>query len=66
MRHRFVQALSLVTRLIISVLLKTAITGLVFAVCLVITLHYLGVPIPSAQELNDKFEGLTRLAEILS
>jgi hypothetical protein len=66
MRHRFVRALSLVAHQLISVVLKTAITGLVFGICLVITLHYLGIPVPSPYDLIDKFEGLARLAKILS
>jgi hypothetical protein len=66
MRHRFLQLLSLGIRRLISAVVRTAITGVVSATFLMITLHYMGVPVPSPYELIDKFEGLARLAKILS
>ena len=46
--------------------LRAFVAALVFAACFVVALRLLGVPVPGAVELLDKFEGVSRLAEILS
>ncbi|HEV3468350.1 MAG TPA: hypothetical protein VG148_03455 [Pyrinomonadaceae bacterium] len=46
--------------------LRAAVTGLIFIVCFVAALRAMGVPVPSPAELLDRFEGVSRLAEILS
>ncbi len=46
--------------------LRAVITGVVFATCVMFTLHYLGVPVPGPADLLDKFEGLGRLVDVLS
>lgn len=46
--------------------LRAFVTGLVFAVCLLVALRLTGVTVPGPAELFDKFEGVSRLAEILS
>lgn len=47
-------------------LLRAIITGVVFTTCMMVMLHYLGVPVPGPSELLDKFESVGRLANILS
>jgi hypothetical protein len=62
-------ALSVVTRLARGLLrraLRVLITAVVFAVCFAVALRLLGVPVPGPGELFEKFEGVSRLAEILS
>ena len=46
--------------------LRLLVTVAVFAVCLAVALRLLGVPVPGPAELLEKFEGVSRLAEILS
>jgi hypothetical protein len=66
MRHRIFKFLSTLVRALISSVLRTAVTSITFVVISLVTMNYLGVPLPSAQQLIDKFEAVTRLAEILS
>ncbi len=53
------------SRLCLAVL-RIIITGLIFTVCMLVTLHYLGVPVPGPSELLHKFDGVDRLVRILS
>jgi hypothetical protein len=46
--------------------LRAVVTCLIFAVCFVVALRLMGVPVPGAEELLEKFESVSRLAEILS
>jgi hypothetical protein len=55
----------LARRLLRSVL-HVLVTTLIFAVCFAVALRLLGVPVPGPAELLEKFEGVSRLAEILS
>jgi hypothetical protein len=66
MGYRIFHILSIVIRRLFSAALRTVITGLVFTICLMLTLRYMGVPVPSPSELLERFEGLAKLAEILS
>jgi hypothetical protein len=66
MRQRILRLFSLVARWLISSVVKTAITAVVCAFSLMITLRYLGVPVPSPHEVIEKFEALGTLAKILS
>jgi hypothetical protein len=45
---------------------RAIITAAVFTTCVMVMLHYLGLPVPGPSELLDKFEDLGRLATILS
>ena len=56
---RFISQLFLAT-------FRAAFTGLVFTTCVMVTLYWLGVPIPGLADLMEKFEALGRLAQILS
>jgi hypothetical protein len=47
-------------------ILRTIITSVVFVICVMVMLHYLGVPVPGPSELLDKFEALGELSRILS
>lgn len=46
--------------------LRVIVTSVVFATCVMVLLHYLGIPVPVPSELLDKFEALGRLTRILS
>lgn len=49
-----------------AVVIRTAITAIVFSCCVMMLLHYFGVPVPGPAELLNKFEGLGRLVDVLS
>ena len=53
-------------RLVCRALLRAAITGLVFTLCVTAALAYMGVPLPDPRELPDWFESVSKLARILS
>lgn len=65
LRRRTRHAALFIKQLCVAVI-RAAVTGFVFTTCVVITLYYLGVPVPGPAELIDKFESLGRLADILS
>jgi hypothetical protein len=46
--------------------LRVIVTSVVFTTCVMVLLHYLGIPVPVPSELLDKFEALGRLTRILS
>lgn len=66
MRQRILQFLSIVARQVFTSVVRAAITSFVFAIGVLITLHFLGVPLPDPYELIDKLDGVARLAEVLS
>ena len=66
MRYRFFRFLSEFFRKALSVVVRALVTTLVFGACVISLLHYLGVPVPSAYQLLQGFEGLSKLAKILS
>ena len=47
-------------------ILRAIITVVVFTTCVMLMLHYFGVPVPGPSELLEKFEALGQLARILS
>lgn len=56
---------TLMSRVCLAIL-RAIIAGVVFTTCMMVVLHYLGVPVPGPSELIDKFESVGRLANILS
>ena len=66
MRHRLVTISAALLRQVVRVVARTVFVGLLFTTCLVLTLRYLGIPVPSPYELLHDFEGLSKLAKILS
>ena len=46
--------------------LRALITALIFMTCTLAALAYLGVPLPDADELLERFESVAQLARILS
>ena len=46
--------------------LRAVVTGLVFATCLLAAAAYLGVPLPSLDDVLERFESVSQLAKILS
>lgn len=66
MRHRIVHQLSSVAGRALSVAIRTVITCTVFGTCLMLTLHYMGIPVPSPYDLIHNFDALDKLAKILT
>jgi hypothetical protein len=66
MRYRLVRSLSASLRHFCAALAKAVITSAVFGACVVIVMHYMGVPVPTPHELLKNFSGLSKLARILS
>jgi hypothetical protein len=46
--------------------LRVLVTCVVFTSCVMVLLHYSGVPVPGLSDLLDKFGALGRLTRILS
>jgi len=65
MLHRLVNFVGAVTRNVFSALFRTLITLLVFLVAATMTMHYLGLPVPSPLDLLHSVEGVSKLAKIL-
>ena len=47
-------------------ILRAIIGGVVFIVCAMVTMHYLGIPLQVPPEVMDTLESLGRLTKILS
>ena len=60
------RAVSTPARRLLRGLLRTVLTSLIFAVCFAAALRLMGVPLPGPEELLEKFESVSRLAEMLS
>ncbi|HEX7333608.1 MAG TPA: hypothetical protein VF290_19045 [Pyrinomonadaceae bacterium] len=61
--RRVGRAVSLFLTQLIGALLKALVTCLVLGLFLVTIMHYMGVPVPSA---DDMLRGVSRLADVLS
>lgn len=66
MRLRPSRLLKGLVRFVCRAALRALVTGLIFTTCLIVALAYLGVPLPDFYELPDRFESVSRLAELLS
>ncbi len=66
MRQRALRVSRALARRLWRAALRAVITGLIFAACFVVALRFMGAPVPGPAELLDRFEGVSRLAEILS
>jgi hypothetical protein len=64
--RRLVRVAASFMRTLCLALLRAIITSVVFITCVMVMLHYLGVPVPGPSELLDKFEALGELSRILS
>lgn len=66
MPKRALAVLNALARRMFRTAVRVLVTWLIFVVCLAAALHLMGVPVPGPGELLDKFESVSRLAEILS
>jgi hypothetical protein len=66
MRHRLFRVLSAFLQKALGAVVRAVVTTLVFGSVVVGVLHYMGVPVPSAHQLLQSFEGLSKLAKVLS
>jgi hypothetical protein len=66
MRLRPSQLFRALVRFVCRAALRALLTGLIFATCLIAALAYLGVPLSDFYALPDRFESVSRLAELLS
>ncbi|HKE60241.1 MAG TPA: hypothetical protein VKB46_26195 [Pyrinomonadaceae bacterium] len=65
MLHRLVRIAGGVTRSAFEALVKTLVTFLIFGLGVIVTMRYLGLPVPSPSDLLHSVEGLSKLAKIL-
>ena len=61
--RRVVRSFGLFLTQLVTALLKAVITCAVLGLFLVTIMHYMGVPVPSA---DDMLRGVSRLADVLS
>jgi hypothetical protein len=66
MKFQLRAVLAAVCRQVIQIVLKVLVSMLVFGVCLMVTLRFLGIPLPSPGQLLRSLEGVSELARILS
>ena len=66
MRDRLIRLLSTTARRLCRAALRVVLTGIIFALCLAAASVYLGLPVPGPQELLERFESVSQLADILS
>lgn len=66
MRYQFFRFLSESLTKAFGAALRAFVTSLAFGAVLISVLHLLGVPLPSAHDLVNGFEGLSRLAKHFS
>lgn len=66
MRHHPSRLFAALVRFTCRAALRAAVTCLIFAACLIVALACLGVPLTDFYEMLDRFEGVSRLAEVLS
>jgi hypothetical protein len=65
MLHRLLHFVGVVTRNLFATILKTLVTFLIFGLGVIMTMRYLGLPVPSPMEMFRSVEGLSKLAKIL-
>ncbi|HEX8558999.1 MAG TPA: hypothetical protein VF668_12900 [Pyrinomonadaceae bacterium] len=66
MRLRPSRLLAALARSVRRAALRAVITGLIFVACLLATLSYLGLPLPDAHDLLERFESVSQLSRALS
>jgi hypothetical protein len=66
MRYRPTRVLMALVRFVGRAVLRAVVTGLILTTCLMVTLAYMGVRLPDLNEMLDRFESVSRLADILS
>jgi hypothetical protein len=66
MRYRPSRLFVALVRAICRAALRAFVTGLILTTCLMVTLAYLGVRMPDLDEMLERFESVSRLADILS
>lgn len=66
MRFRPSRLLLALVRQVCRAALRALLTALVFMTCTLAALAYLGVPLPDADELLERFESISQLTRILS
>jgi hypothetical protein len=66
MPRKVLNVLSEIMSRTLSAALRTILTGAIFATCLMVTLHYMGAPVPSPYQLLHDLAAITRLSRILS
>ena len=66
MRYRPTRVLMALVRVVCRAVLRAVVTGLILTTCLIVALAYMGVRLPDLNEMLDRFESVSRLADILS
>ena len=66
MRHKVLRSAGSIIQKALSVAIRTVVTLVVFGFCTIVVAHYMGVPLPSAEQVFHNLESITRLARLLS
>ena len=66
MRHKVLRSAGSIVQKAFGIAIRTVVTMIVFGVCTLVTMHYMGVPIPSAEQVFHNIESITRLSRLLS
>jgi len=66
MRYRFFRFLSAYLQSAVGAVVRTVVTTFAFGAFVVGVLRFMGIPVPSAYQVLHSFEGLGKLARILS
>jgi len=65
MQHRLLKVLNKFFQSLLTVVVRAVVTTVVFGACVVGVAHYMGVQLPSADEVLKEFE-ISKLAKVLS
>ena len=65
MQHRVFKVLNTFFQSMLSVVVRAVVTTVVFGACVIGAAHYMGVPLPSPNEVLKEFE-ISKLAKVLS
>jgi hypothetical protein len=66
MRQRVFRVLSSFIKNFVGAVVRAVATTLVFGVFAIIVAHFMGVPLPTASQVLREFEGISKLAKVLS
>ncbi len=66
MGHRVLRVFSSIIKNVLGAVVRAVLATLVFGVFAAVVAHFMGVPLPSASQVLREFEGISKLAKVLS
>lgn len=66
MRHRFFRGVTKFLQNLLGAVLRTVLTTFVFGACVAAVAHFMGVPLPSPNQVLRELESISKLARVLS